>query len=120
VNSRDRRPECWSAQAGERDVARLDIPPDAARERQFEVFVQLVVRQRRGGATALGRHGLRVLANGAVEWQREVATHGDGEDTLDLRLRRRVPPGEALRLTALCELKGPVARQSLTITAEED
>ena len=32
-------PEHWSAHAGTRDVARLDIPPDAYRDRTFEVFV---------------------------------------------------------------------------------
>ena len=80
------QPEHWSASAGTRDVARLDIPPDAHRDRTFEVFVSLAVHNRaeRPGAT----HALRVLVNGALEWQRTVPTHPGPGDTLDLRLKR--------------------------------
>ncbi len=110
------RPEHWSADSGERDVVRLEIPADALHERRFEVFVHLVVANKAGRADAT--HALRVLVDGALEWQRGVPTHIDG-DTLDLRLRRTVPAGRPLRLNASCELEGS-QRVSLTISADED
>ncbi|MES1162302.1 MAG: hypothetical protein ABUL50_04490 [Rhizobacter sp.] len=110
-------PERWSADSGHRDVARLDIPADAQRERQFEIFCHLVVGNKAGRVDAT--HGLRVLVNGALEWARTVPTQADGTDSLDLRLRRSVPVGHPLRVTATCELKG-AQRISLTITADED
>ena len=110
------RPEHWSAHTGTRDVARLDIPPDAYRDRSFEIFVSLAVHNRadRPGAT----HSLRVLVNGALEWQRTVPTHPGPGDTLDLRLTRVVALGEPLRLTATSEVAGSV-RVSLKISADE-
>lgn len=110
------QPEHWSTSAGTRDVARLDIPPDAHRDRTFEVFVSLAVHNRteRPGAT----HALRVLVNGALEWQRTVPTHPGPGDTLDLRLKRVVPLGQPLRLTATSEVVGAV-RVSLKISADE-
>jgi len=115
--SGDRRLERWSADSGERDVVRLDIPADALRERTFEIFVHLVVSNRVARTDAT--HTLRVLVDGALEWQRSASTHVDGGDSLDLRLRRVVPAGRPLRLNATCELKGS-QRVSLTITADED
>ena len=108
-------PERWSADAGTRDVVRLDIPADALRERSFEIDCRLVVRASRAGA----RHGMRVLVDGALEWARTVPTHADGGDSLDLRLHRTVPAGRPLRLTASCELQG-AQRVSLRISAEEE
>jgi hypothetical protein len=115
VSSSTPKPELWSADSGNRDVARLDIPADARRERSFEIFCRLVVGSGRCDAT----HGMRVLVNGAVEWARTVPTHADGQDSLELRLRRTVPVGQPLRLTASCELHGAV-RLSLSVSAEED
>ena len=110
------RPEHWSVDVGAREVARLDIPADAHRERTFELFFALVVRNRSAieGAT----HGLRVLVNGALEWSRCVPTHPGAGDTLDLRLQRTVPAGQPLRLTATSEVHAAV-RMRLTITADE-
>ncbi len=110
-------PERWSADSGQRDVVRLDIPADAQRERQFEVFCHLVVSNKAGRADAT--HGMRVLVNGALEWTRTVSTQTEGNDSLDLRLRRTVPAGRPLRVTATCELHG-AQRVSLTIDADED
>ena len=42
--SDDAAPEHWSADAGERDVARLEIPPHASRERGFEIYCSLAVK----------------------------------------------------------------------------
>ena len=115
--SATRRPERWRADSGQRDVARLDIPADALRERTFEIFIHLVVGNRAGRADA--SHGLRVRVDGALEWSRSVPTQLDATDSLDLRLRRSVPAGRPLRLAASCELRGAV-RLGLTISAEED
>ena len=109
--------EHWSADAGDRDVARLDIPADALRERTFELFCHLVVANKAGRNDAT--HAMRVLVNGALEWARSVPTQSEGQDSLDLRLRRTVPAGQPLRVTATCELRG-AQRVSLTISADED
>ncbi|MBC7733000.1 MAG: hypothetical protein H7306_14065 [Bacteriovorax sp.] len=111
------RPEHWSADAGLRDVAQLDIPADAHRERNFEIFCRLVVANKAARTDAT--HGMRVLVNGALEWTRTVPTPSGDNDSLDLRLRRTVPVGRPLRLTATSELRGAL-RVSLTISAEEE
>jgi hypothetical protein len=108
--------ERWAADSGTRDVVRLDIPADAQRERTFEIYVRLLVANRSGRRDAT--HALRVLVDGALEWSRSAPTHPDGSDSLDLRLRRSVPPGRPLRLSATCELRG-AQRQRLSIEAEE-
>ncbi len=113
----DARREHWSADAGERDVAVLAIPPHAQRERSFEIFCRLEVANRGGHADAT--HGLRVLVDGALEWSRSVPTHAGGNDSLDLRLRRTVPAGQSLRVTASAETKRST-RLLLKITAEEE
>lgn len=112
-----RRPERWAAESTTRDVVRLDIPADAAQERHFEISCRLVARNRAAKADAT--HAMRVLVDGALEWSRSVTTHTDGDDSLDLRIRRTVPVGRPLRLTASCELRGST-RVSLAIVAEED
>ena len=112
------RPEQWSADSGHRDVARLDIPADALRDRTFEIFFRLVVANKPARADAT--HALRVLVDGAFEWSRKESTHVDGNDSLDLRLRRTVIAGRPLRLVASCELRGGSTRSSLTIVADEE
>jgi hypothetical protein len=112
-----RRPERWSADAGHRDVVKLEIPADARHERRFEIFVQLVVANKAGRADA--SHALRVLVDGALEWSRAVPTQVDGSDSLDLRLTRTVPVGRPLRLSAACELRH-AQRVRLSISAEEE
>lgn len=107
--------ERWHTEAGERGVARLDIPPHASRERHFEVDVRFVVR---AGAGKSPRHGLKVLVNGAMAWAREVPTPGEGEDSLEWRARVVIPIGEALKLQAVSELQ-QAFRLKLQITAEE-
>ena len=112
-----REPERWAASAGARDVVRLDIPADALRERTFEIFCRLVVSNKASRTDAT--HAMRVLVDGALEWSRSMPTHADGEDSLDLRLRRSVAVGRPLRLNASCELRG-AQRVSLSISAEEE
>ena len=112
-----RRAERWRADSGTRDVVKLDIPADAQRERTFEIDVRLLVANKAGRGDAT--HALRVLVDGALEWSRSAPTHRDGADSLDLRLRRVVPVGRPLRLSASCELKG-AQRTRLSISAEEE
>ena len=110
------KPEHWSVQAGTRDVARLDIPADAQRDRDFEIFCQLVAVAHPGRSDA--QHGVRLLINGALEWTRTVPTAHGGPDGLDVRVRRHLPVGQALRIVASSELRN-ANRLSLSITAEE-
>ena len=112
-----RRPEHWSADAGLRDVVQLDIPADAHRERHFEIFCRLVVVNKAARTDAT--HAMRVLVNGALEWTRTVPTPAGDNDSLDLRLRRTVPVGRPLRVTATSELRGAL-RVSLMISADEE
>ena len=109
--------EHWTADAGERDVVVLGIPPHARRERRFEIFCRLDVANRAGHPDAT--HGLRVHVDGALEWSRSVPTHPDGTDSLDLRLRRSVPAGQGLRITASAETRRST-RLRLSITADEE
>jgi len=109
-------PERWSADAGEGDVCRLDIPADAVRERRFEVACLFVVAHP-GAGTA--RHGLAVAVDGAREWSREIETHDGATDTLDVRFRRTVPAGRALRIVATGSVQR-ARRVRLTVSADEE
>jgi hypothetical protein len=110
------KPEHWSVEIGGGDVAQLDIPAHATRQRTFEIDCRLVVMHRDAGPAS---HALRVLVDGAQEWSRRVPTHNGAHDSLDFHLRRRVPVGRPLRITAMAEAEG-ATRVSLSISAEED
>lgn len=110
-------PEHWEADAGDAGVAALNIPPDAQRERVFEVFCSLSLVRLAGDDSAW--HQMRVLVNGSQEWLRRAAPHDDSPDSLDYRFRRRVPAGEPLRITAASELHR-ARRLGLRITADEE
>ena len=107
-------PERWSADAGEGDVCRLDIPP-ALHERRFEIACLFVVAHPGDGAA---RHGLSVLIDGAREWSREIETHGGASDTLDVRFSRSVAAGRPLRIVATGSVRRS-RRVRLTVSAEE-
>jgi len=109
------RPEHWEIDAGDAGVALLDIPPDALRERSFEVFCSLSV----AGLGDDASHQMLVLVNGSQEWLRREATHAGSRDSLDYRFRRQVPAGQPLRVTASSELHR-ARRLRLSITADED
>lgn len=114
--SAPRQPEHWEADAGDGDVAQLIIPDDPLRDRRFEIFCSFSVDS--GGRDGAW-HAMRVLVNGAQEWQRREDTQAGGRDSLDYRFRRHVPAGEPLRLLASTEVSG-VRRIGLSITADED
>ena len=111
------QPERWAVDAGTRDVARLDIPADALHEREFEIFCRAVVIERTGADGAW--HELSVRVNGAHEWTRRVEVTPNGEDSLDLRLRRTVPVGRPLRLVVQSKVHG-VQRRLLAISADQE
>lgn len=112
-----RAPERWSVDAAARDVARLDIPADALHERHFEIYIRALVVERSGDAA--GWHELSVRVNGALEWTRRSDVAAGAEDSLELRLRRSVPAGRALKLVAHSKVHG-VQRRALRIDADED
>lgn len=112
----DRPPEHWEADAGDGDVAQLIIPDDPQRDRRFEIFCSFSVDS--GGRDGAW-HAMRVLVNGAQEWQRREDTQAGGRDSLDYRFRRNLPAGEPLRLVASTEVQG-ARRLGLRITADED
>lgn len=110
--------EHWSVDAGARDVATLDIPADAHRERVFEIDCRFVVRALGDGRSAT--HALRVLVDGAQEWARRADTANPGAtDSLEYRFRRRVPSGQPLRLVATTEVQG-AQRLVLLLEAQEE
>lgn len=98
-------PERWSCQAGDAALARLDIPPDARRERLFEISVAMIVRAH--DAAVDPWHQLRIFADGDLQWSRRCPTAQPAEfDGLDYRFRRRVAVGRTLRLLAHSDCSG--------------
>jgi len=61
----------------------------------------------------------RYSPEGALEWTRRVEVAPNGEDSLDLRLRRSVPVGRPLRLVVQSKVHG-VQRRALTISADQE
>jgi hypothetical protein len=108
--------ERWAVDAGSADVARLDIPADAQRERAFELDCRFVVKRRADADTAW--HELRVSVDGALRWSRRVDS-AEGSDSLDYRFSLRLPPGRPLRLLATTAVQG-VQRVSLAWEAQEE
>ena len=108
--------EHWSLDAGSADVARLDIPADAQRERHFKLDCCFVVKRRAGAQDAW--HELRVSVDGALRWSRRVDS-AEGSDSLDYRFSLRLPPGRPLRLLATTVVQG-VQRVSLVWEAVEE
>lgn len=109
-------PERWVAETQGRGLLKLDIPPDAARTRTFEISCSLQVQ---AGEGQDAWHGLKVLVDGAQQWARRVPTHESGRDSLDVRFRRMVEPGQPLRLSVQAELHR-AAPVTLQLVAEEE
>lgn len=109
--------ERWHTDAGEAPEALLDIPPDAQRERRFEIAIALSVRCPAELSDAWLE--LQLLANGQQQWRRRIAASNPGQsDGLDYRFACTVPVGEPLRVLAKVAVRG-VRRQGLLIEAEE-
>ena len=112
-----RAPERWHLDAGDAAEAVLNIPPDAGRERCFDVACTMTVRCDDDLAGAW--HEMTVLANGQLQWQRRINSSNPGStDSLDLHFRRHVPVGESLRLVVRAQTLG-VRRLRLLIEADE-
>ena len=108
--------EHWVEDGGDAAEALLVVPPDARRERRFEISIAFSVRcpDDLHGAW----HELQVLADGKQLWHRRIATSNAGSsDSLDYRFSRSVPVGQALRVLARGAVSG-VARSRLLIEAE--
>jgi hypothetical protein len=111
------RPERWQLDAGEADIATLDIPAVLARTRRFHIDVQFVVQcpaEPRGAW-----HALTLELDGRRQWSRQIDTSNPGQtDTLDYHVQVEVPAGRGLRVRALTQVRGAVRRR-LRIEAEE-
>lgn len=111
------KPERWTADAGESDIATLDVPPALARERRFLVDVRFVVACPMPAAGAW--HALAVELDGRRVWSRQIPTSSPGQaDSLDYQCEVDLPAGSALRVRALTRV-GKSVRRQLRIEAEE-
>jgi hypothetical protein len=111
------KPERWAANAGDATTVTLTIPPDAKRERRFEIACAMTVLVPADAGAAW--HQLLVQANGAQQWKRRVPSSNPGAfDGLDYRFSRSVPVGQALRVTLSVACQG-VRKRSLVVEADE-
>jgi hypothetical protein len=111
------KPERWTTSAEDAPTATLVIPPDAARERRFEIACAATVTVPEAAVNPW--HQMKVQANGAQQWMRRVPSQNPGQwDGLDYRFSRSIPVGEALRLVVTVNCGG-AKRRSITIEAEE-
>lgn len=117
----ERKPECWALSAADAATATLTIPPDAGRDRQFEIACAITVAVPDDGRSGTSKawHQMTVQANGAQQWRRRLDSENPGAwDGLDYRFRRVVALGQALRIT-VAVASGGARRRSLTIEADE-
>ncbi|MFT3955177.1 MAG: hypothetical protein QM722_12535 [Piscinibacter sp.] len=111
------RPERWMTDAGDADIATLDVPPALTRERRFLVDVRFVVGCPTPPADAW--HALSVELDGRRAWSRQIPTSNPGQaDSLDYQCEVDLPAGSALRIRALTRVSRATRRQ-LRIDAEE-
>jgi hypothetical protein len=109
-------PEHWDVRCPGADVAELVIPPDAKRDRRFEVTCRFVVARRDEAAAT---HAMTVEVDGRQEWSRQAETENPGHsDSMDYHFRRDVPAGKDLRVVAKTDVDG-AQRIELVIEAEE-
>lgn len=111
------KPERWVQDAGDATDAVLVIPPDARRERRFEIACAMTVRC--GDDLAGAWHEMAVFANGLLQWRRRINTSNPGSfDGLDYRFARTLAVDEALRVQVRSSCRG-VIRKGLVIEADE-
>ena len=109
--------EYWQLDAGDADVATLQVPPALGRGRRFNVDVRFEVHCPADAAGAW--HALTVELDGRQAWSRQIATGNPGQsDSLDYHQRVDVAEGAGLRVRALTRVKGAV-RHRLRIESEE-
>lgn len=121
------RPERWCADAGDATLAELRVPPDARRERRFEVACAMTVRLSMDVDTSASIqsetgdawHEMTVHVNGAKQWSRRIGTSNPGHwDGLDYRFAATVPVGQALHVRVQVAARGAL-RRSLLVEADE-
>ena len=111
------RGERWAADAGSAAIGELQIPADLRRERVFEISCAMTVRANASANSPW--HELRVYADGELQWSRRIPTqHPAPFDGLEMRFRRRVAVGRALRVQARADC-AEGRRLSLLIEAEQ-
>ena len=110
--------ERYALRAGDAATATLSIPPDAQRERQFEIASAITVTMF-GDNLAAAWHQMTVRINGLQQWQRRLPTHNPGAwDGMDYRQRCTVPVGQAWVINV--SVAGQhIKRRSLVIEADE-
>lgn len=112
------RPERWSLDVGDGDVALLTIPAVLNHDRVFEIDVRFVVRNPLGSETTW--HALSVELDGVREWSRRLPTPAEvGSDSLDHHCRRLIPAGQPLRIRATTQVGPATRRHRLVIEAEQ-
>lgn len=110
-------PEHYRTDVADEALAVLDVPPDAHRLRVFEIACAVTVQS--DGESPGAWHQLTVLDNGSRQWERREPTRNPGEfDGLDVRYRRALPVGQALRITAAVRCLGSRCRR-IVIEADE-
>jgi hypothetical protein len=114
------RPEHWSVDAGEADVATLTVPAVLGRDRVFEIDLRFVVRTPEQSGEPAAWLAVRLDLDGAQAWQRRIPAQCPGQtDNLEFHCRRTVAEGQALRLRAVTQVGGGARRHSLRLDAEE-
>jgi hypothetical protein len=112
------RPEHWSVDAGEADVATLTVPAVLGRDRVFEIDLRFIVKTPDAGPAPW--LAVRLDLDGTQAWQRRIPALCPGQtDNLEFHCRRTVAEGQALRLRAVTQVGGGVRRQRLRLDAEE-
>ena len=105
--------ERWRVDAGESDIATLDIPGALVRTRRLRFVVRAPLDVRDAWLE------LGVEVDGRRQWSRRIATTLPGEtDGLEYRCSVELPPGPGLRVRALTSVRGAVRRR-LVIEADE-
>jgi hypothetical protein len=109
--------ERWNTDAGDADIATLNIPP-ALRARRFHVDVQFVVRCPADASDPW--HAMTVEFDGRRVWSRQIGTSNPSQtDTLEYHRQVEVPAGAGLRIRAATRVHAAL-RQRLHIEAAED
>ena len=96
--------ESWIVKVHDSNAALLTVPGLVARERTFDIDVQLRVRVPTDGRPS--EFGLTLEIDGAQQWSRTVPGSTPGEiDTLDYHCRVVLETGRHMRLRARAKAK---------------
>lgn len=111
-------PERYRRAADDAGELVFTIPPDALRERRFEIAC--LARVHCGEVLDGAWHELSVHANGTLQWRRRAPSPApDMDDDLEYRFSPVVPVGQALKLVLKLQVRGGTRRQRLVLEADE-